>query len=210
MIQVQLFYILAVAAVDTPRLLVQQPWHWGISGALIALTMTVLIYFGKYFGLSSTYSTMCAIGGAGQRISFFDFNWREQVWNLLFVAGVIMGGFLSRNYLVAAAPLSLSSETAAHLAELGINIPYSYSDPAAFLPVKFYSLAGLSSLKGAIVLIIGGFISGFGARWAGGCTSGHFTSGLSNLQLPSLITVIFFFIGGIVSTNLLLPLILSL
>jgi len=48
---------------------------------------------------------------------------------------------------------------------------------------------------------------GFGARYAGGCTSGHAISGLSNLQLPSLIAVIGFFIGGLVMVHLLYPLI---
>lgn len=47
---------------------------------------------------------------------------------------------------------------------------------------------------------------GFGARWAGGCTSGHAISGLSNLQLPSLVAVLGFFAGGLLMTHLLFPL----
>ena len=39
---------------------------------------------------------------------------------------------------------------------------------------------------------VGGFLIGFGTRWAGGCTSGHAISGLANLQLPSLVAVIGF------------------
>jgi len=60
------------------------------------------------------------------------------------------------------------------------------------------------------MLVGGGILIGFGTRWAGGCTSGHAISGLSNLQLPSLIAVIGFFIGGIIMTYFLLPTILSL
>jgi len=54
---------------------------------------------------------------------------------------------------------------------------------------------------------LGGFLVGFGARYAGGCTSGHAISGLSNLQLPSLIAVIGFFIGGLIMTYMVFPLI---
>jgi len=58
--------------------------------------------------------------------------------------------------------------------------------------------------------VLGGFLIGFGTRWAGGCTSGHAITGLSNLQLPSLVAVVGFFIGGLVMTHLLFPFIFSL
>jgi hypothetical protein len=48
---------------------------------------------------------------------------------------------------------------------------------------------------------------GFGSRYAGGCTSGHAISGLSDLQVPSLIAVVGFFIGGLIMTFFILPLI---
>ena len=57
------------------------------------------------------------------------------------------------------------------------------------------------------ILFFGGLLVGFGARYAGGCTSGHAISGLSDLQLPSLIAVVGFFIGGLIMTHLLFPLI---
>ncbi|MCH8496791.1 MAG: YeeE/YedE family protein, partial [Balneolales bacterium] len=56
---------------------------------------------------------------------------------------------------------------------------------------------------------LGGFLVGFGARYAGGCTSGHAISGLSNLQVASLVAVIGFFIGGLIMTFLIYPIILS-
>ena len=62
----------------------------------------------------------------------------------------------------------------------------------------------------SILMVLGGFLIGFGTRWAGGCTSGHAISGLSNLQLPSLVAVVGFFIGGLLVTHILLPIILSL
>ena len=58
-----------------------------------------------------------------------------------------------------------------------------------------------------LVCTIGGLLVGFGARYAGGCTSGHAISGMSALQLGSLIAVIGFFLGGLTMTYLLFPLI---
>ena len=55
----------------------------------------------------------------------------------------------------------------------------------------------------------GGFLVGFGARWAGGCTSGHAISGLADLQVPSLVAVVGFFVGGLAVTHLVLPLLLG-
>ena len=66
----------------------------------------------------------------------------------------------------------------------------------------FFSLILFASI---LILVVGGFLVGFGARYAGGCTSGHAISGLSNLQLPSLIAVIGFFIGGLTMTYLMFP-----
>ncbi|MEM7039591.1 MAG: YeeE/YedE thiosulfate transporter family protein, partial [Bacteroidota bacterium] len=84
-------------------------------------------------------------------------------------------------------------------------------DPgAAYVPEEIFGVDALLSLKGLAILIVGGFLVGFGARYAGGCTSGHAISGLSNLQIPSLIAVIGFFIGGLTMTYLVLPIILPL
>jgi len=63
------------------------------------------------------------------------------------------------------------------------------------------------SLKGFLVLAFGGLMVGFGSRYAGGCTSGHAISGLSDLQIQSLIAVAGFFIGGLLMTYFVLPLI---
>jgi hypothetical protein len=60
------------------------------------------------------------------------------------------------------------------------------------------------------MIVGGGFMVGFGTRYAGGCTSGHSIMGLSNLQLPSLIATICFMAGGYIMSNLLLPFILKL
>jgi len=189
---------------------ISQPWHWSVSGAMIALVMFALIYFGREFGVSSTLRTMCAIGGAGEQYQFFKFKWKDQVWNLVFVGGAILGGFIASSLLASPEPVQVAAETQAHLANLGIHAPTTLSQGTGFVPNEIFSLDGLFSAKGFILLVLGGFLVGFGTRYAGGCTSGHAISGLSNLQLPSLIAVIGFFIGGLLMTYFILPLILTL
>ena len=72
---------------------------------------------------------------------------------------------------------------------------------------SIFNWSYLFTVKGLIVFLGGGFLIGFGTRYAGGCTSGHAITGLSSLQFPSLIAVIGFFIGGLLTTHLLFPII---
>lgn len=183
---------------------ISQPWPWYVAGTLIALTLFLLLYFGKNFGMSSNLRTMCSMVGAGKLVDFFKFDWKTQSWNLVFVLGSITGGFIAANYLINA-PMDLSPELIQQFKSFGIAEP-----GASFVPSEFFSFEALFSLRGIVMLLGGGFLVGFGARYAGGCTSGHAISGLSNLQLPSLIAVIGFFIGGLVMTYWLLPLIVAL
>jgi uncharacterized membrane protein YedE/YeeE len=178
-----------------------QPWAWYISGPLIALIMFLLLWAGGNFGVSATLRTVCSLGGAGKHCEFFDFNWKSQGWNLIFVVGAIIGGFIASTILKNPEPLALSQNTIHDLSALGI----AFNGDIA--PLQLFSWNSLLTFKGFLIIIVGGFAVGFGARWAGGCTSGHAISGLSNLQLPSLIAVIGFFIGGLISTFLLFPLI---
>lgn len=180
---------------------ISQPWPWYVAGPLLALVMFLLLYFGKNFGLSANLRTMCSIGGAGKVSDFFNFEWKAQRWNLVFVTGAIIGGFIASNFLGSSEGIQLSEETVQGLEELGFkNVGDQY------LPAELFSWDALLSLKGVSILLIGGFLVGFGSRYAGGCTSGHAISGLSNLQLPSLIAVIGFFIGGLIMTFFILPL----
>lgn len=179
-----------------------QPWPWYVSGPLIALVMFLLIYFGKTFGMSSNLKTLCTIGGAGKYSDFFRFDWKAQRWNLTVVIGAVLGGFIATHYLSDGSTIALSTATISDLEKLGFsNIGES------LLPPEIYNWDNVLSLKGMSILIIAGFLVGFGTRYAGGCTSGHAITGLSNLQLPSLIAVIGFFIGGLVMTYFMLPLI---
>jgi uncharacterized membrane protein YedE/YeeE len=179
-----------------------QPWPWYVSGPLIAIIMFVLIYFGKTFGMSSNLRTFCTIAGAGKKTEFFDFDWKSQRWNLIVLCGAIIGGFIAHFLLSSPTNIDLNPETVQQLSQFGFE-----NAGMSLLPAEIYSWDAVMSLKGLSILIIGGFLVGFGTRYAGGCTSGHAITGLSSLQRPSLIAVIGFFIGGLIMVHLLFPLI---
>ena len=178
------------------------PWPWYVSGPLIALVMALLLYFGKTFGMSSNLRTLCTIAGAGKFSEFFNFKWKDQIWNLTVVLGAIIGGFVAVNFLSNTTPTNLNPNTVFELKNMG------FSDPGQTLvPNELFALSVLTSPKKLLLLVIGGLLVGFGTRYAGGCTSGHAITGLSSLQRPSLIAVIGFFIGGLLMANFILPLI---
>ncbi len=179
-----------------------QPWPWHVSGIGIAFVMFLLIMDGKSFGMSSNLRTICSIGGADKISDFFSFDWKAQRWNLIVLCGAIIGGYIASNFLSANTPMDLNENTLKSLNEMG------FADVGkSIAPKAIFGLDAVLSLKGFALLLGGGFLVGFGARYAGGCTSGHAISGLSNLQIPSLLAVIGFFIGGIIMTHFLLPLI---
>lgn len=179
------------------------PWPWYFSGPMIAFVMFLLLWTGKTFGMSSNLRTLCAVLGAGKKTAFFAFDWKAQRWNLIVATGAVVGGFLAANYLSNSTAVNISASTIAQLNQLGINDAGS-----AYMPSFLFDLSAFSNLKSILLLSLGGFFVGFGARYAGGCTSGHAISGLSNFQLPSLIAVIGFFAGGLLVNHFILPLVL--
>jgi uncharacterized protein len=179
-----------------------QTWPWYISGFLIGMVMLCLIYFGKVFGMSSNLSTLCTMTGAGKKVPFFNTNWKEQGWNLLVVLGAMVGGFVAVHFMSDPTNVALNPITIQQLSHMGIDAPNG-----KLLPDAFFSNAVFQSPKMIAILIIGGFLIGFGTRYASGCTSGHAISGLSNLQIKSLKAVIGFFIGGLIASHFILPLI---
>ncbi|WP_205503400.1 YeeE/YedE family protein [Rufibacter psychrotolerans] len=181
--------------------ILRQPWPWYVSGPVIALVMVLLLFFGKSFGFSSNFRVLCAACGAGKRVSFFDFDWRAQGWNLLFLVGAIGGGWLSSTFLANGEAVQLSAATLQDLQELG------FAAPQGMQPQELFGSEAFFSPKHLLLLLAGGFLIGFGSRYAGGCTSGHAISGLSNLQWPSLLAVVGFFVGGLLMTFVLFPLI---
>ncbi|WP_421978968.1 YeeE/YedE family protein [Roseivirga seohaensis] len=183
--------------------IVSSPWPWWIAGPAIALLMFALIYFGNSFGFSANFRTICSMFGAGKSCDFFDFDWKKQIWNLVFAVSAVLGGYIAHHYLSSGEAIALSETTITELQSYGIENP-----GADIVPMSIFSFESLFTLKGLIFIVLGGFCVGFGTRYAGGCTSGHAISGLSDLQPASLIAVIGFFIGGLSITYFVLPLIL--
>lgn len=181
---------------------IRQPWPWYFSGTMICLIMLLLIFWGKSFGFSSNLRTICSMAGAGRKVSFFDFDWKTQRWNLLFLIGSIIGGWISARFLSNPDDLKLSAATVTDLKSFGIHFNGQLN------PDELFSLKAFADPKAWLLLLTGGIMVGFGSRYAGGCTSGHAISGLSNLQIPSLVAVIGFFIGGLIMTWFILPYIL--
>lgn len=183
--------------------ILRSPWPWYVAGPLIGLTVPLLLVLGnKAFGVSSNIRHLCAM--IPNRNPFFNYDWRRVGgWNLLFALGIILGGFIGGVLLANPNPLTLAPATAEDLRQMGLT-PDGNLVPAALFDLGSLGLGGL------LVMVLGGFLVGFGTRWAGGCTSGHSISGLANLQVPSLIATVAFFIGGMIGTYLLLPLFLGL
>ena len=180
---------------------IYEPWPWYIAGPMIALIMFLLIMVDKSFGMSSNLRTMCTICGAGNKADFFKFDWKSQKWNLVVVLGAVIGGFIGSYFLSTNTAVAIHPETILELKSLGFE-----SAGTAYLPTELFDTKALLSIKNVLLLSIGGVLVGFGARYAGGCTSGHAISGLSNLQIPSLIAVIGFFIGGLTMIHFIFPL----
>ncbi len=182
----------------------KQPWPWYVAGPLIGLTVPALLLLGnKHFGISANLRHICAAClPAG--IPFFRYNWKKEVWNLFFVGGILAGGFIAAHFLANPDAVQVSPALMTTLSQ------YDITDNQHLLPAEIFSWQGLLSVRGFILLVIGGFLVGFGTRYAGGCTSGHAIMGLSNLQWPSLIATICFMAGGFIMANLILPFILTL
>jgi len=182
----------------------KQPWPWYVAGPLIGLTVPALLIIGnKSFGISSSLRHVCA-SCMPANIPFFKYDWKKEVWNLFFVFGIFLGGAIAINLLSNPNPVEVNSKLATELAGYGIT---NFNN---LVPEDIMNWQSLFTLKGFLMMIVGGFLVGFGTRYAGGCTSGHAIMGLSNLQWPSLIATISFMVGGFIMANLILPFILSL
>lgn len=178
---------------------IKQPWHWSIAGILIGLTVPALLLLGnKKFGISSALRDICA-ACLPSNIPFFTYDWKSKIWNLFFVLGVALGGFIATRFLSNPNSIVVAESTKVILASAGIT------DYSQILPVEIFTIANIFTLKGLFFFVFGGFCVGFGTRYAGGCTSGHSIFGLSNLQWPSLVATCCFMAGGFLSTNVLMP-----
>lgn len=181
-----------------------QPWPWYIAGPVIGLTVPTLLLIGnKSFGISSSLRHVCAACFPAN-ISYFKYNWKKEIWNLVFVSGVLIGGIIASNFLANPNEIVISEETISDLSALGIT---SFS---GLMPSDLFAIENIMTLKGLIFFVLGGFLVGFGTRYAGGCTSGHAIMGISNLQWPSLLATCCFMIGGFAMTLIFMPILFKL
>lgn len=182
--------------------LLKQPWPWYISGPLIGLMVPALLILGnKPFGMSSSLKHICAMC-APVKVDLFNYDWKKEIWSLILATGVLIGGFIAAQFLNP--EVTISQYTMEALRQEGVT------GAAGLMPTDIFNWNSLLTLKGFILIVIGGFFVGFGTRYADGCTSGHAIMGLSIMNWSSLIAVIGFFIGGLIMTHLLLPFILKL
>ncbi|MEP6990164.1 MAG: YeeE/YedE thiosulfate transporter family protein [bacterium] len=180
--------------------IVRQPWPWYVAGPIIGLIVPALLLVGnKSFGISSNLRHICAAALPG-RVRFFQYDWRDAGgWNLAFALGIGIGAALAMRWLVGSDSIAIAPSTRASLAALGIR------DFSGLAPHELFTWHALATWRGALLLVGGGFLVGFGTAYAGGCTSGHAIAGLADLQLPSLVAVVGFFAGGLLTTWIILP-----
>ena len=183
---------------------IRQPWPWYVAGPIVGLTVPVLLLLGnKSFGISSSLRHICA-ACVPAKIPFFTYDWKKEMWNFYFVTGVLFGGIIATVFLSNPNEMIIAESTRQDLAALGLSFDGS------LMPMEIFTWDSLFSLKGLFFFVIGGFLVGFGTRYAGGCTSGHAIMGLSNLQWPSLVATCCFMVGGFVMTWLIFPYIMSI
>lgn len=183
---------------------IKQPWPWYIAGPAIGLIVPILLVLGnKSFGISSSLRHICP-SCIPANIPFFKYDWKKEIWNLLFATGILLGGIIAVNLLANPGPIKVNPKLTSELAKYGIN---NYNN---LVPQEILNWESLFTVRGFLMLVTGGFFVGFGTRYAGGCTSGHSIMGLATLQYASLIATICFMIGGFIMANWILPIILSL
>lgn len=201
---IKAFYFPKVKCIMNIIEIISQPWPWYVAGPLIGLTVPILLIIGnKSFGISSNLRHICA-ACIPAKIPFFQYDWKKEAWNLFFVGGIVIGGFIAATFLTNPEPVAVNQKLVTDLSAYGI---INYQN---IVPEDLFNWNALFSLRGFLLMVVGGFLVGFGTRYAGGCTSGHAIMGLSTLQWPSLIATICFMIGGFIMANLILPFILSL
>lgn len=177
-----------------------EPWPWYVCGPLLGLLVPLLYWLGSGFGVSSNIDTICSIIGGNKLSDYFHFDLKQRTPGLLFVLGAIVGGFIASNFLTPENYyVAISEATIESIHKLGVD------HTSGLLPKGLFNWESLLTLQGFVSIVVGGFLIGFGTRYAGGCTSGHSITGISNLQIPSMVATAFFFIGGLITTFLLMP-----
>lgn len=184
--------------------LLKQPWHWSVAGAIIGLGVPLLYLLGnKPFGISSSFRHLCA-ACLPSNAPYFQYDWKKETWNIFLIVGIVIGAALAATFLSNGQPIQLAQATQAQLSALNVT------DFQGLVPTDIFNLDSVLTPRGFIMIVVGGFLVGFGTRYAGGCTSGHAITGISNFQVSSIVATVCFMVGGFIMTHLLLPFILKL
>jgi uncharacterized protein len=184
--------------------ILRNPWPWYVAGPLIGLTVPLLLLLGnRSFGISSSLRHVCAMC-VPAKIPFFQYDWKKESWNLAYVLGIVLGGIITSLFLADPNPVVVDARLLSELSAFGVT------DFSQMVPKDLFGVVALGSTRTWLITILGGFLVGFGARYAGGCTSGHAITGLATLQWPSLVATCCFMIGGFVMANFFLPFFLSI
>lgn len=181
-----------------------EPWPWYVAGPILGSMVPLLFWLdNKSFAISSSLRHICAATLPG-KVPFLNYNWRAELWNLLFVAGIFIGGFIGTHVLSDSGQSNISQQTFETLRSLGVQ------DTQGLVPGDIFSWNNLLTVQGFCFIVLGGFLVGFGTRYAGGCTSGHGLTGTALLQPASFVALMAFFAGGLFTTYLILPFLLKL
>ena len=184
--------------------LLYKPWPWYVAGVVIGLTVPALLLLGnKRLGISSTLRQICAACYPA-KLPLLNYDWKKDSWNLFFAVGILIGGFLGGKVFANPEPVAVSENTSQYFSSLGIE------RADGLMPQQIFNWEALLTAKGFVLMVVGGFLVGFGTRYARGCTSGHGIFGLSSLQWPSLLATASFFLGGILFNHFVVPHILAL
>ncbi|RPD43316.1 YeeE/YedE family protein [Chitinophaga barathri] len=179
--------------------ILKEPWPWYVAGPLIGLAVPLLLIIGnKALGISSSLRHICAACIPG-KIPFFHYDWKKESWNLVFVGGIMLGAIVTLLFLQNGEPVKLNPSTIAALQAAGVQ------EFDELMPGDIFNWGNAFNATGLIFFVAGGFMVGFGTRYANGCTSGHAIMGISTLQWPSMVATVCFMAGGFAMTNLILP-----
>jgi len=179
----------------------REPWPWYVAGPLIGLCVPALLIVGnRPLGTTGALRAMCA-ATIPSRSAFFRYDWRaDGGWSLALVFGILVGGFIA-GIVIPTPPPEITAPTRDAIAALGLG-----PDLGGMAPPALFSWHALATLRGWVFIVGGGLLVGFGASYAGGCTSGHGVTGLADLQPASLIALMGIFAGGLLATFYLIPL----
>ena len=181
------------------ELLRTDPWPWYVTGPMIGLMVPLLLWVGNHlFGVSSSLRHVCA-ATVPCGLPYFSYDWRKDRWNLWFVAGIAVGGVVAGAWLQGGGPEPLAPAMVERLRSMGLT------GSGDLLPRELFDGSGALGGIGWGLVTVGGFLVGFGARYAGGCTGGHTIAGIATLQRASIIASIAFFVGGLVTARWFLP-----